>query len=178
MKEEISLFDGMNAEEQTNFFHTIMYVGYKNELMQYGNERPCSFFNNAWAKHYEDLISDKDIERFAVISDNTEVGFFIVRSGESAKKLGVDYYIEDVYLFPDYRGRGIMKKFAKAFFKKHSGRYGMELIGENKNATRFWCSVIVDNEWEKIPKTWRGETKVFYFRKGKPMNRKLEERSK
>ena len=167
MREEtvISLFDGMSTEEQTNYLRTMMYVGYKNELMQYGNEHSCSFFSKAWAKHYEDLLNDKDIERFAVTSNNTEVGFFIVRSGESAKKLGVDYYIEDVYLFPDYRKQGIMENFATEFFKSHPGRYGMELISKNKNATRFWRSVIDDNEWEKIPTTWRGDNKVFYFRK-------------
>lgn len=164
---KISLFDGMSAEEQTHFLHRMMYVGYKNELMQYGNEHSCSFFNNCWAKHYEDLMNDKDIKRFPVTFNNVEVGFFIVRSGESAKKLGVDYYIEDVYLFQDYRKQGIMENFAKEFFENHPGRYGMELIGENKNATRFWRSVIKDNEWEKIPKTWSGENRVFYFRKEK-----------
>ena len=161
----ISLFDGMSAEEQTDYLRTMMYVGYKNELMQYGNEHCCSFFSKAWAKHYKDLLNDKDIERFAVASNNTEVGFFIIRSGDSAKKLDVDYYIEDVYLFPDYRKQGIMENFAKEFFKNHSGRYGMELISKNKNATKFWRSVINDNEWEKIPTTWYGGNKVFYFNK-------------
>ena len=167
---EISLFDGMDAEEQANFLHTMMYVGYKNELMQYGNEHSCSFFSRAWAKHYEDLMNDKDIKRFPVVSNNIEVGFFIVRNGESAKKLGVDYYIEDVYLFPDYRKRGIMENFAKEFFEKHPGRYGMELIKKNRNATEFWRFVISNSEWEKIPatKSWGGsDSKVFYFKKEK-----------
>lgn len=162
---KVALFDSL--EEQTRFVHRMMYVGYKNELMQYGNQHNCSFFSGRWAQHYEDLMNDKDIKRLAVTSDNREVGFFIVRSGESAKKLGVDYYIEDVYLLPDFRGQGIMENFAKEFFKNHSGRYGMELIGVNKNATRFWCSVVDEDEWEKIPKTWKGENRIFYFRKEK-----------
>jgi hypothetical protein len=40
----------------------------------------------------------------------------------------------------------------------------MDLIGENKNATKFWRSVIDASEWEKAPTRWRDE-KRFYFEK-------------
>lgn len=159
---KVALFE--SQEEQVKFCQTMMYVGYKNELMKYGGQLGCSYFNNRWAKHYEDLLNDKDVQYISVVEGNQEVGFFIVRGGESATKLGVDYFIEDVYVFPDFRGRGIMHKFAKEFFENHSGRYGMDLIGENKTATKFWCSVVEQSEWEKAPRTWRGE-KRFYFRK-------------
>lgn len=160
---KVSLFQSI--EEQSNFIRTMVYVGYKNELMKYGGQHSCAYFNKCWAKHYNDLLNDKDVQYISVVESGREVGFFIVRGGESATKLGVDYYIEDVYIYPDFRGRGIMKKFVAEFFRNHSGRYGMELIGENKNATKFWCSVVDTSEWEKIPRTWC-DGKTFYFRKG------------
>ena len=163
--EKVPLFD--SEKQQLDWAREMMYIVYKNELMQYGKEHSCWYYNSRWAAHYQDLIKDKDIECLSVVADGAEVGFFIVRSGKSAKKLGVDYYIEDVYLFPNYRRMGIMEKFAKEFFKTHPGRYGMELISKNEGATKFWRSVINDDEWEgKIPTRWCKGNKVFYFKKG------------
>lgn len=127
-----------------------MFLDYKRELCAIdGTDLPdpveayldsCNFFQ-----------TDRDSKWIAVTDEaGEEVGFLVVLSGRHVAE-GVDYFIEDVYILPEYRRKGIMTKVASEFIDNHDGVYAMEIIDRNEAAHKFWGK-IVDGRWVGEPK--------------------------
>lgn len=81
------------------------------------------------------------VEWVPIIKDDREVGFLIITKGELAKR-GEDYRIEEAYVKPEYRERGLMSEAVKKYLKEHPGKYSMQLMANNHNAAMFWFKLI------------------------------------
>lgn len=90
-----------------------------------------------------DLLEWIPIEVF-----HKEVGFLLIARGEPYAKHGEDYRIQETYVKPEYRKRGLMTSAVKSFFKGHPGRYSLEIMVSNPDAGDFWMNLIGKNRFD------------------------------
>lgn len=139
-----------------------MFLKYKRELclldglddlvddeQDYIND--CNFFQTDYNAKW---IAIKDE------ADN-EIGFLVILTGRLIPP-NLDYYIEDTYIQPEHRRKGIMRKAVEDFINAHEGRYGLEIMDKNKAAHSFWGK-IVNERWygESVPT--HENCKEYYF---------------
>ena len=92
-----------------------------------------------------------------------EVGFIIIIPGRYYST-ELDYFIEQVYIAPEYRRRGIMKLNLDEMFKAAPGRYGLFILDKNYMAKGFWHKVQENSYLRpiKISKDPEAENCSFY----------------
>lgn len=153
-------------EMSAEFLWFMMYIAYKHELCSIDNTTPLP--NDMYVEQFEFFHSNPDkISFIPIVHNGAGVGFIIIgnSNNEQVKSKGLDYFIEDTFILPDYRRKGLMQKVVQDYFNSHAGTYGMVLIDKNKLGKSFWHSVIKDDEW--LSKERYSENECLYtFKKG------------
>lgn len=119
-----------------------MYIDYKLELCKMdgldGLRGPVEKYllDVRMTEKYPDLA-----EWIAIEYDGSEVGFLIITKGELLKR-GEDYRIEESYIKPEYRRKGLMSKAVKEYIAAHPGKYSLQMMLNNINSAKFWLPLI------------------------------------
>jgi ribosomal protein S18 acetylase RimI-like enzyme len=75
-----------------------------------------------------DVASGVDLApAFLLVEDNTVVGYFVLTLGYSMENGGTDGFIDDIYLIPPVRGRGLGKQ-ALALALKEARNCGIRVL--------------------------------------------------
>ena len=99
------------------------------------------------------LFERKTAEAFFAVADGTEVGFCVFFHNFSTFVGRAGIFIEDIYVKPEYRGRGygkaIMKKTAQIANERGCGRLEWSCLDWNEPSIRFYLSLGARpmNEW-------------------------------
>lgn len=82
----------------------------------------------------------------------SEIGFVIISKlfPREAEESGIDYFIEQVYIKPEFRGQKHVLNTLNTFTAEHKGRYGMYVLKKNEKAKDFWCKFMDNIKAEKI----------------------------
>ena len=124
-----------------------MYLEYKREL--------CALIGGESTITEQDAENDvyyathsEDAKWIAVEDNNEEIGFIILGFGRNlmrgAGEPTVDYFIQETYIRPEYRRKGIMTKEVEKLLDQHKGIYGLYILSKNKPALAFWHTIIKD----------------------------------
>lgn len=126
-----------------------MYLDYKYEL--------CAMDGiDGLRADEEDYLNDVHLflhhpeafEWIPIMDGDEEVGFMIMTDMKvMASKgkdsiFGEDYRIEETYVMPEHRNKGLASKVVKKFFAEHPGKYSMQLMINNLDAADFWFHLI------------------------------------
>ena len=127
-----------------------LYEDYCNELNKYGADIEKQHIITAVMEYR------RSAKWFPIKVSGKEVGFIIVAPGKFYTP-ELDYFIEQVYIAPEYRRSGIMKLNLDEMFKAMPGRYGLFILDKNYPAKGFWHKVqrycyLRSIELEKEPK--------------------------
>ena len=99
------------------------------------------------------LFDKKAAEVFFAIVDGKEVGFALFFTNFSTFVGRAGLYLEDVYVFPEYRGRGIgkamLRKLAQIAIERGYGRFDWACLDWNTPSIEFYLSLgaIPLDEW-------------------------------
>lgn len=118
-----------------------MYLDYKREL--------CAMdgvgLRATEAEYLQDIFVSETrpdlAEWIPIFHGPDEVGFLIVTHGKLLKR-GEDYRIEEAYIKPEFRKRGLMTETVRKYLATHPGKYSMQVMVNNPAAARFWFRLI------------------------------------
>lgn len=117
-----------------------------------------------YEKMSDDVIADEDTlkewifdkkkaEVIFAVADNTEVGFALFFHNFSTFLGRAGIYLEDLFVLPEYRGKGygkaILKKLAKIAKERNCGRLEWSCLDWNKPSIDFYLSLgaAAMSEW-------------------------------
>lgn len=129
-----------------------MYLEYKEELGAFtkaveGITKEDAHNDVFYATHADDA------EWIAVKDGDQEIGFIILGIGRNlmrrAKEPMVDYFIQDAYIKPEYRRKGIMSKEVEKMLDGYKGIMGLYILKTNKPALAFWHKIVGD-KWMEV----------------------------
>lgn len=69
------------------------------------------------------------------------VGFLLIGHPPNVAE-GFDYYIQESYVIPKFRNKGLMSKKLELQFSRFKGRYCMYILDKNYKAKQFWNKII------------------------------------
>lgn len=150
---------------------TKMYLEYKRELCAVSGLEDLNTKEGA----HNDVFyatSAHDAQWIAVKDGNKEIGFIILGIGRNLEReLGepkVDYFIQESYIKPEYRRKGIMTKAVNEMLENHKGIMGLYILKNNKPALAFWHKIIGDRwiEVDNLGGDEDGKEYAFDNRKG------------
>ena len=95
--------------------------------------------NNPYAKWID--IVDSDL--------NKPVGFLVIGTDPNCHP-DADYYIQEAYISPEYRRKGLMSKAVSDFIKEHEGTYCLFIIDNNEIALKFWSAVFKKTKYKSV----------------------------
>lgn len=120
-----------------------MYMDYKRELCKMDGVDGLRSPEEDYIRGIKSLLDHPEAADWVpIMYNNREVGFLLVITHERLLHNGEDYRIEETYVMPKYRRKGLMSKAVKKYFREHHGRYSMQLMNTNLNATLFWFPII------------------------------------
>ena len=99
------------------------------------------------------LFEKQTAEAFFAVADGTEVGFCVFFHNFSTFVGRAGIFIEDIYVKPEYRGRGygkaIMKRIARIADERGCGRLEWSCLDWNEPSIRFYRSLGAEpmDEW-------------------------------
>lgn len=102
---------------------------------------------------YQWLFKEKKAEVFFVMEDDKEVGFALFFYNFSTFLGRAGIYLEDLFVLPEYRGKGygkaILKQLAKFAIERGCGRLEWACLDWNKPSIDFYLSLgaIPMEEW-------------------------------
>ncbi len=79
----------------------------------------------------------KPIQGFIIEEDNQIIGYTMIVRSYSTEYGGICIWVEDLYLLPAYRGKGlgsIILEFIENTFQKEAVRFRLEVAKSNKKA--------------------------------------------
>lgn len=126
-----------------------MYLAYKRELCKLDGVNGLKAPEEWYIRDADILQNEPDAEWIPVKYENKEVGFLIIVKGKHLKR-GEDYRIEETYVKPKYRRRGLMSKEIKLYLAKHPGKYSMQVMVNNPKALAFWAPIICNKIYGKL----------------------------
>ncbi len=102
----------------------------------------------------EEWIFDKHkAEVLFVLEDTVEVGFALFFHNFSTFVGRAGIYLEDLYVKPNYRGKGygkaLLQKLAQIAVERGCGRLEWVCLNWNQNSINFYCSLgaVAMNDW-------------------------------
>lgn len=124
-----------------------MYLEYKRELCAVAGLKDEN--TKEGAEHDVEYACEAlDAEWHPVKEGDKEIGFIILGIGRNLTRNEnepkVDYFIQETYIKPEYRRKGIMTKEVEKLLDQHKGIYGLYILSKNKPALAFWHTIIKD----------------------------------
>lgn len=86
---------------------------------------------------YGEILSNKDSAWIDIKDGNRPVGFLIVGTPPNCHP-DASYYIEEAYINPNYRRKGLMSKAVSDFVRNNKGTYCLFILNKNDAAKAFW----------------------------------------
>ncbi len=138
-----------------------LYYGFYRELRNKQGWPPHSI--DEYRKEAENILRKDTV--FIAYADDLPAGFIRVSEREGS------YWIEELYVKPMYRGKGIGRKLVEAaeeFVKKHDLAIYIMVLPQDRRALEFWLhmgyNILNTVELVKeLEPTQRGDTRVFEF---------------
>ena len=97
---------------------------------------PAKFHERAFD---ELMSSDRYIEFFLFIGDGKTAGYALIAKSYSREAGGAVVWVDELYLKPDYRGRGAAKQFFAFLEKRYAAaRFRLEVEDDNERAKRLY----------------------------------------
>ena len=125
-----------------------MYSEYMKELWAFSDyneeERLHEWFDN--------LYNDPDID-FLKVKDGIDgdmlIGFLVVKNLDEKhkKELGIEKYICEAYIKPEYRNKGYMAEIVKDKYVKENIPVAMHIYKKNEKAKIFWSEMFMRNQY-------------------------------
>jgi predicted acetyltransferase len=81
-------------------------------------------------------------EIYLVLADGSPAGFVIIAAGLAHIPEGIDFELQDFYIAPRYRRRGIGRIAARLAFELHHGAWVVYQLERNHPARVFWQGVV------------------------------------
>lgn len=117
----------------------VLYMKYMTELLTTNNLEYDEHRVSSWSTH---MIISPEFEWNKIERDGEIIGFVIINNSPDFND-NIDVYIEDVYIEPEYRRRGIVTGVVKQVLEKYKGKYiGLSVINTNQVARLFWLSIF------------------------------------
>lgn len=126
-------------QSDSNVFHNL-YNYYLYELSAYSMEDVTTE-----GKYIIEDISpyylDSRLYPYLIIADKMIAGFILVTSPPYVTA-GIDYSIQEIFILPKYRGKGVAREAALHIFKQHHGHYEIGMFQHNIKAVKFWSKIL------------------------------------
>ena len=127
-----------------------LFRDYVNELALYDG----SLKNQSVDAMLAELREDVNKARYLIFSEGEIAGLFVCSvPGKDDEGDGCAAYLEEIYVLPGFRGRGIAKDIFLRFLRQQKGDTGFCVIRENRTAVRCWEGLLekAGYTWEKMP---------------------------
>lgn len=100
-------------------------------------------FSNEESNLYNTYIASEHTEWIDIFADDSDepVGFLVVGEQENCHP-DANYYIEELYVEPEFRNKGLASATATNFLHNHKGIYCLFIINDNNIAKIFWDKVF------------------------------------
>ncbi|MVP00285.1 GNAT family N-acetyltransferase [Paenibacillus lutrae] len=118
-----------------NLFHFYLY-----ELSAYSME-DVSNEGKYEAEDISPYYRDDRLFPYLIMVDNKIAGFILVTSPPYVTD-GIDYSVQELFLLPKYRGKGLGRAAALHIFKHHHGHYEISMFRNNPKAVKFWSALL------------------------------------
>lgn len=118
-----------------------MWSKYVQELDDISGVRTTPLYE--FLEDLEKTVKNPDTEWIDVRSplDGVLVGFLIVGTKNNCHP-DADYYIQEAYILPGWRRKGIMSSAVGNFVRRHEGVYCLFVLKKNEVAKSFWRKVF------------------------------------
>lgn len=92
---------------------------------------------------FDYFLSDGEFSRAYIFEDNEKIiGYGIICTGYSQEAGGNTVLFDELYIRPDYRGRGIGRQFFNYIFNNYpAARYRLEVDPRNPRAEKLYKSL-------------------------------------
>mgnify|MGYP002622219144 CR=1 FL=1 len=99
------------------------------------------------------IFDEKIAEVIFVLEDGREVGFALFYKAFSTYIAKINVHLEDMFVEPEYRGRGygkgLLKEIAKIIVERGYGRFEWTAVSWNSSAIDFYLSIGAEQmDWE------------------------------
>lgn len=95
-------------------------------------------------KLLDDIISNEySVKGVEIYSDKELVGFGILTSYYTSEVAGINIQLEDLYIAPEYRSKGIAKKYFAYVMEKYpnAARFRLEVSPSNNRAIKLYSEL-------------------------------------
>lgn len=107
-----------------------------------------TLFDNPYAGYF--LNRQKYTEWIDIYDDNDNLVGFLIMATQPICHPDADYYIEESYIKPEHRNKGLMTKTVSEILDNKEGTFCFYVLKENLAAKRFWERVFKEHDYEKI----------------------------
>lgn len=137
-----------------------LYCDYKREL---GNTSPT--LTQDAEQNIAYIKDSDDMDLIGIYAPSLALDGFMIYSKGGCKVVGlkskpVDYFIEELYVVPLRRNKGIASETVRRFLTTHKGTYGIYILDNNKAAKAFWFKLIKPSSFARAD----SEGKFYYWR--------------
>lgn len=113
-----------------------LYVDYLRELNKIEGITPLS--QTAAEECMDKILYQGDTTWYDIRLENGEiVGFLIIGQNTNCHP-DADFFIDQAYILPKFRKRGLMTKAISEFIEENRGRFCLFIIDNNTYARSFW----------------------------------------
>ncbi|RIX50210.1 GNAT family N-acetyltransferase [Paenibacillus nanensis] len=95
---------------------------------------------------------DPRLYPYLIMADKMIAGFILVTSPPYVSS-GIDYSIQEMFILPKYRGKGVAREAALHIFKQHQGHYEIGMFQHNVKAVTFWSKLLSSLNIKAITET-------------------------
>ncbi len=113
-----------------------LYSSYINEI-KFFNPNIRNIDADQIIKNYKEVSCFSDLFWFDLYYGPEVVGFILVTNGVHCPQCA-DYHIMEMYLKPQYRGKGIASKALDKLFSNNPGKVMFFTLETNVDANKFW----------------------------------------
>ena len=124
----------IEGKEITNY-HNKMYKDYIKELKSILKE---PYFIIEAERNLNNIIDGINHKENTIWFDiDNGKGFILLGFGDNCHP-SCDYYIEEIYVAPEYRRKGLMEKSLRELLDKNKGVYSLYIVEANTPALSLW----------------------------------------
>ena len=113
-----------------------LYQAYINELKFYNPILKTQSKSDIIAG-YKQVSAFSDLTWFDLYDGPEIVGFLLVVTGAHCT-VDADYFIMELYVHPNHRGKGIATRAVSQLIKENPGNVGLYILNLNIDAHKFW----------------------------------------